>query len=98
MKCRATQRGWVIVESSDKMWSSEGRNAYPFQYSCSNKLMNSMKMSLLGQKVSYMLLEQKEITNSSRNKEADEPRQKQCSGWVCLVVKVKSNVVKNDTA
>ena len=60
--------------------------------------MNSMKMSLLGQKVSYMLLEQKEITNSSRNKETDKPKQKWCQLWICLVMKVKSNGVKNDIA
>lgn len=57
------------------MWSTEGRNAYPFQYSCPKNLMNSMKISFLDQ-VSYMLLAQKEITNSSSSKEADEPRQK----------------------
>ena len=31
--------GWVIVESSDKMWSTGGGNGQPLQYSC---LENSM--------------------------------------------------------
>ena len=43
MLCRATQDGWVMVESSDKMWSTGEGNGKPFQYSCLENLMNSMK-------------------------------------------------------
>ena len=43
MPCRATQDGWVTVESSDKMWSTGERKGKPFQYSCLEKPMNSMK-------------------------------------------------------
>ena len=43
MPCRATQDGWVIVESSDKTWSTGERNDKPFQYSCLENPMNSMK-------------------------------------------------------
>ena len=32
MSCRATQDGWVIVESSDKTWSTEGENGKPLQH------------------------------------------------------------------
>ena len=40
-----------------------------------------------------------EQRNSSRRNEEAEPKQKQCSGVdVCLVVKVKSDAVKNNTA
>ena len=39
MPCRAPQDGWVIVESSDKTWSTGGGNGKPLQYSC---LENSM--------------------------------------------------------
>ena len=35
--------------------------------------------------------------NSRKNKEA-EPKQKQHSVWMCLVVKIKSSAVKNNTA
>ena len=38
---RATQDGWVMVESSDKMWSTGEGNGKPLQYSC---LENSMKI------------------------------------------------------
>ena len=40
-----------------------------------------------------------EQRNSSRRNEEAEPKQKQCSGVdVCLVVKVKSDAAKNNTA
>ena len=32
-----------MVESSDKMWSTGEGNGKPFQYSCLENLMNSMK-------------------------------------------------------
>ena len=43
MPCRATQDGWVIMESSDKMWSTEQGNGKPLKYSCLENHMNSMK-------------------------------------------------------
>ena len=43
MPCRAIQDGWVMVESSDKTWSSGEGNGKPLQYSCLENPMNSMK-------------------------------------------------------
>ena len=43
MLCRATQDEWVMVESSDKTQSTVEGNGEPFQYSCLEKLINSMK-------------------------------------------------------
>ena len=43
MPCRATQDGWVMVESSDKMWSTGEGNGKPLQYSCLENPMNTMK-------------------------------------------------------
>ena len=43
MPCRATQDGRVMVESSDKTWSTRERNGKPLQYSCLENPMNSMK-------------------------------------------------------
>ena len=34
MPCRATQDGQVMVESSDKTWSTGKGNGKPLQYSC----------------------------------------------------------------
>src|SRR5574337_889350 len=39
----ATQDKWVMVERSDRMWSTREGNSKPLQYSCLEKPMNSMK-------------------------------------------------------
>ena len=44
MPCRATQDGRVMVDSSDKLSSTRKGNGKPFQYSCLENPMNSMKM------------------------------------------------------
>ena len=43
MPCRATQDRWVMLESSNKMWSTGEGNGKPLQYSCLDNPMNSMK-------------------------------------------------------
>ena len=43
MLCRATQDGQLMVESSDKMWSTGEGNGKPLQYSCLENPMNRMK-------------------------------------------------------
>ena len=43
MPWRATQGGWVMVESSDKMWYTGEGNGKPLQYSCLENPMNSIK-------------------------------------------------------
>ena len=39
----ATQDRWVMVERSDRMWSTGEGNGKPHQYSCLENPMNSMK-------------------------------------------------------
>ena len=81
--CRATQDGWVMVDSSDKMWSTGEGNDKPHQYSCLENPMNSMKRQkdrtlkdelprLVG--VQYATGDQG-INNSIKNEET-EPKQK----------------------
>ena len=41
--CRATQDRQVMVESSDKTWSTGEGNGKPLWYSCLENPMNSMK-------------------------------------------------------
>ena len=41
--CRATQGGWVMVESSAKSWFTVEGNGKPLQYSCLENPMSSMK-------------------------------------------------------
>ena len=43
MPCKATQDGRVMVESSDKTWSTGEGNGKPLQYSCLENPMNRMK-------------------------------------------------------
>ena len=43
MPCGATQDGRVIVERSDRMWSTGEGNGKPLQYSCLENPMNSVK-------------------------------------------------------
>ena len=39
----STQDGRVMVERSDRMWSTGEENGKPLQYSCLENAMNSMK-------------------------------------------------------
>ena len=41
--CGAIQDGQVMVERSDRMWSTGEGNGKPLQYSCLENLMNNMK-------------------------------------------------------
>ena len=41
--CGATQDGMIMVERSDRMWSTGEGNGKPLQYSCLENPMNSMK-------------------------------------------------------
>ena len=43
MPCGATQDIQVMVERSNRMWSTGEANGKPLQYSCLENLMNSMK-------------------------------------------------------
>ena len=43
MPCGATQDGQVMVERSDRMWSTGEGNGKPLQFSCLENPMNSMK-------------------------------------------------------
>ena len=43
MLCGATQERWVMVERSDRMWSTGEGNGKRLQDSCLGKTMNSMK-------------------------------------------------------
>ena len=84
MLCRATQDGWVVVESSDKTWSIGEGDGKPFQYSCLEKPMDSMKrqkdMTLRDELPRWVgaqyATEEKWRNNSGKNEEK-ELKQKQ---------------------
>ena len=84
MLCRATEDEWVMVESSDKMWSSGEGNGKQLQYSCLENPMNSMKRQkyrTLKHKFSRLVDTQyapgEEWRYNSRKNEETESKQKQ---------------------
>ena len=84
MPCRATQDGWVMVESSDKTWSTGEGNGKPLQYSCLENPMNSMKRQKdrtlkdeLPRSVGAHYATGDQWRNNSRKNEEMEPKQKQ---------------------
>ena len=83
MPCRATEDGWVMVESSDKMWSTGGENGKPFLHSCLENPMNSMKRQKDGtvkvelpRSVGAQYATGEEQRKSSRRSEEAEPKWK----------------------
>ena len=89
MPCRATQDRGVMVESSDKTWSTGEGNGKLFQYSCPENPMNSMKRqkdrTLKDEHprwvdVQYATGDQ--WRNNSRKNEEMEPKQKHPQLWM----------------
>ena len=81
---QATQDGWVMVERSDRMWSTREGNGKPLQYSCLENPMNSMKRQndrILKEGLPRSVGTQHTIgdqwRNNSRRNERMEPKQKQ---------------------
>ena len=84
MPCRATQDGRVVVESSDKMWSTGEGNGKPLQYSCLENPMNSIKRQKertlkdeLPRSVGAQYATGEVWRNNSRKNEETESKQKQ---------------------
>ena len=105
MLCRATQDGRVIVEGSDKLWSTGEANGKPLQYFCLENTMNSMKrqkdMSLkdeLPRLVGAEYASREEWRNNSRKNEEMEPKGKQHPGVDVTGDGKKSDAVKSKTA
>ena len=80
----ATQHSWIIVESSDKMWSTGEGNGKPLQYSCLEDPMNSIKRQKgrtlkeeLSRSVGAQYAAGNQWRNNSRRNEGMEPKQKQ---------------------
>ena len=83
MLCRATQDGWVMVESSEKTWSTGEGNGKPLQYSCLENPMNSMKRQRdrtpkdeLPRLVGAQYATGDQWRNNSRKNEETKPKQK----------------------
>ena len=84
MPCGASQHGWVMVERSDRMWSTREGNSEPLQYSCLENPMNTMKRQKdrilkdeLFRSVGAQYAAGDQWRNNSRKNEGTEPKQKQ---------------------
>ena len=84
MPCRATQDEQVMLESSDKMWSTGEGNGKPLQYSCLENPMKRMKRQKyrtlkdeLPRSVDAQYATGEVWRNKSRKNEEMEPKQKQ---------------------
>ena len=101
--CGATQNGQVMVERSDRAWSTREGNGRPLQYSCLENPMNSMKRQndripkeqprSLG--AQYATGDQ--WRNNSRRNEGIKPKQKQYPA-VDVTGEARSNGVKSNIA
>ena len=84
MPCGATQDGLVMVERSDRMWSTGEGNGKPLQFSCLENPMNCMKRQNnrilkgeLPRSVGAQYATGDQLRNNSRKNEEMEPKQKQ---------------------
>ena len=84
MPCGAIQDGWVMVERSDRVWSTGEGNGKPLQHSCLENPMNSMRRQndkILKEKLPRLVGTQfatgDQWRNNSRKNEGMEPKQKQ---------------------
>ena len=84
MPCRATQDRRVMVECSDKVWSTGEENGKPLQYSCLVNPMNSMKRQKdrtlkdeLPRSTAAKYATGDQWRNHHRKNEETEPKQKQ---------------------
>ena len=84
MLCGATQDGQVMVDRSDRMWSTGEGNGKPLQCSCLENPMNSMKRQKdrkqkdeLPRLVGAQNATGNQWRNNSRKNEGMEPKQKQ---------------------
>ena len=81
---RATQDGRVMMERSNKMWSTGEGNGKPLQYSCLENPINSMKRQndrVLKEELSRLVGTQyatgDQWRNNSKKNEGMEPKEKQ---------------------
>ena len=104
MLCGATQDRWVMVESSDKTWSTAEGTGQPLQYCCLENPMNSMKRQKdrtlkdeLPRSVGAQYAMRDQWRNNFRKNEGMEPKEKQhpvvdVTGNRSKVRCVKSNI------
>ena len=101
MPCRTTQDRWVMVESSDKMWSTGEGNGKPLQYYSLEKPMNNMKRQKdkmlkdeLPRSVGTQYATGDQWRNNPRKNEEMEPKQKQHPLMNVTVMGTRSDTIR----
>ena len=104
MQCRATQDGWVMVESSDKTWSTGEGNGKPLQYSCLENPMSSMRRQkdrIMKDELPRLVGAQYAIGDQWRNnsrKKRWSQNKNNTQLWMSLVIEARSDAVKRNIA
>ena len=103
MPCRATQDRQVMVESSDKTWSTGEGNGKPLQYSYLENPVNSMKRQKdrtlkdeLPRSVGDQYATGDQWRNNSRKNEETDQCKNNTQLWMGLMMEVNSNAVKSN--
>ena len=103
MPCRATQEGRVIVESSDKTWSTGEGNSKPLQYSCPENPMNSIRRQKdmsqkdeLPRSVGAQYATGEESKNNPRRMKRWSQSKNNTQLWIWLVMEARSTSVKSN--
>ena len=103
--CKATQDGWVMVESLDKMWSTGEGDGKPLQYSCLENPMNSMKMQKdrtlkdelpRSAGAQYAMEKSGDITPERLKRWSQSKNNAHL--WMWLLMEARSNAVKSNIA
>ena len=105
MPCGATQDGRVMVDRSDRMWSTGEGNGKRLQYPCLENPMNSMKRQKertlkdeLHRSEGAHYATGDQWRNNSRNNEGMEPKQKQYPVVDVTGDEARSDAVKSNIA
>ena len=103
--CGATQDRRVMVERSDRMWSTGEGNGKPLQYSCLENPMNSMKMQNdrilkeeLPRSVNTQYAPGDQWRNNSERMKGWSQSKNNTQLWMWLVIEARSDAVKSNIA
>ena len=101
----ATQDGRVMVERSDRLWSTGEGNGKPLQYSCLENPVNSLKREKdrtlkdeLPRLVGVQYATGDQWRNNSRKNEEMSQSKNNTQLWMGLVIEARPNVVKSNIA
>ena len=101
----ATQDRQVMVERSDRMWSTGEGNGKPLQSSCLENPINSMKRQNdrilreeLPRSVGAQYATGDQWRNNSRKNEGMHQSKNNTQLWIGLVIEAKSDALKSNIA